>query len=101
MKVCYCMDNEASWMHNREYNLHIIKPSYINTLQLELGKTKRFEFAKAKANLDAKKTSGGELKANLTHFFSRHFLILLSRFFLFKKQIFECYKPFYCTQKIT
>ena len=48
-------------------------------LGVERGKTKRFEFAKA--NLDAKKTSGGELKANLTHFFSRHFLILLSRFF--------------------
>ena len=70
-------------------------------LPLELGKAKRFEFAKAKANLDAKKTSEGELKANLTHFFSRHFLILLSRFFLFKKQIFERHKPLYCTQKIT
>ena len=75
--------------------------SFLNQFHLELGKTKRFEFAKAKANLDAKKTSGGELKANLTHFFSRHFLILLSRFFLFKKQIFERHKPLYCTQKIT
>ena len=62
--------------------------AYSGVPWVELGKTKRFEFAKAKANLDAKKTSGGELKANLTHFFSKHFLILLSRFFLFKKQIF-------------
>ena len=48
---------------------------------VELGKTKRFEFAKAKANLDAKKTSGGELKANLTQFFLKTFPVLTKQVF--------------------
>ena len=61
---------------------------YVNWPQLGRSKTKRFRFTKAEANLHAKKTSGGELRANLEQFFLRHLIYLLSSFF-YKKQMLE------------